>query len=245
MRILWDMARRLREFEMLTVENEPDEKSVSEDVLQKLLPNKKIIKLNEPVVAGGIFYRVIKRTFDVFGSLVALFLLALPMAYVAIRIKRESPGPVFYSQVRVGLGGRKFRIYKFRSMYVGAEAEGPQWAAKNDDRVTPFGRKLRDSRFDEVPQFWNVIKGDMSLVGPRPERPAFCKAFERRISGWRYRTLVKPGISGLAQVIGGYEMLPSEKVALDLEYIEKRSIGMDVWVLAQTLPFVANKKNAR
>ena len=230
---------------LINTDAELMEKGVSDNVLRGLLPNEENIELKEPVVAGGVVYRAIKRTVDVLGSVAALVVLAVPMVYVAIRIKLESPGPVFYSQVRVGWKEKNFKIYIFRSMYVDAEADGPQWAAKNDDRVTPFGRKLRDCRFDEVPQFWNVIKGDMSLVGPRPERPVFCKAFEKRISGWHYRTLVKPGISGLAQVIGGYEMLPSEKVALDLEYIEERSVRMDVWILAQTLPIVAKKQSAR
>lgn len=167
------------------------------------------------------------------------------MGVVAILIKAESPGPVFYAQTRVGKNGKLFRIYKFRSMYVDAESDGPRWANEHDDRVTPFGRKLRNSRFDEVPQFWNVIKGDMSLVGPRPERPVFCDEFEKRINGWHYRTLVKPGITGLAQVMGGYDLLPREKIDWDLEYISKRSLGLDLTIIAETLGVVFSGKGAR
>ena len=97
---------------------------------------------------------------------------------------------------------------------------GAQWAAGDDPRVTPFGRKLRTSRLDEIPQFWNVVKGDMSLIGPRPERPVFHEAFKERIDGWEQRLAVRPGITGLAQVEGGYELLPKEKALLDIEYIE-------------------------
>jgi len=218
---------------------------VSQAAVKDLLPGGETVYLEEPTVAGGLCYRVIKRIFDVLASAAALTVLSVPMALVAVHIKLESPGPAIYSQVRVGWKGRTFRIYKFRSMYVDAENDGPRWASKGDARVTPFGRKLRESRFDEVPQFWNVMKGDMSLVGPRPERPVFCDAFEKRISGWHYRNLVKPGLSGLAQVVGGYEMLPGEKVALDLDYIRRRSIGLDIWIMFHTLPVVAEKRNAR
>lgn len=167
------------------------------------------------------------------------------MGIVAVIIKVESPGPVFYAQTRVGKNGKSFRIYKFRSMYVDAESQGPRWAGTDDERVTHFGRKLRNSRFDEVPQFWNVVKGDMSLVGPRPERPVFCDEFEKRINGWHYRTLVKPGISGLAQVMGGYDLLPRDKVQLDLQYIQTRSIALDLRIIGKTLAVVFNKKGAR
>lgn len=220
-------------------------KEVSNEVLAELLPGDDSVSFPAPSVGGGVCYRFAKRAVDVLASTAALAVLAVPIAVVAVLVKMESPGPVIYSQVRAGWKGKPFRIYKFRSMYVDAEEEGPCWAAKNDNRVTPLGRKLRDSRFDEVPQFVNVIKGDMSLVGPRPERPVFCDAFEQRISGWHYRNLVRPGISGLAQVVGGYEMLPGEKIAFDLEYIEKRSFLLDLKILLQTLSVVVNKRSVR
>ncbi len=138
-----------------------------------------------------------------------------------------------------------FRVYKFRSMYADAEALGARWAADADPRVTPFGRWMRDHRVDEVPQFWNVVRGDMSLIGPRPERPAFCEAFEERIVGWRYRTKVRPGLSGLAQVSGGYDLLPREKVVLDLEYIEKRSLALDLRLVLRTLGVLGTGEGAR
>lgn len=167
------------------------------------------------------------------------------MLVTAIKIKGESEGPVIYAQKRVGKNGKVFNIYKFRSMYIDAESRGAQWAQYEDPRVTPFGRFMRKTRLDEIPQFWNVFKGDMSLIGPRPERPAFCEEFEKRIHGWHYRTLVRPGISGLAQVTGGYDLLPSEKVQFDLRYIETRNIKMDLAIMLKTLGIVSTGEGAR
>ena len=130
-------------------------------------------------------------------------------------------------------------------MYIDAETRGARWAAGDDPRVTPFGKFMREKRIDEIPQFWNIVKGDMSLIGPRPERPAFCHEFEKRIHGWGYRTLVRPGLSGLAQVTGGYDLLPKEKVVLDLEYIEHRSVGMDFKIILKTLGVVSTGEGAR
>ena len=218
---------------------------VAKEALAELLPDSGEITLKRPAVAGSLGYRVVKRVFDVSASVISLVILAIPMAIVAVHIKLESSGPVIFSQTRVGLNGKPFKIYKFRSMYVGAEQDGARWAAKGDSRVTPLGRKLRDSRFDEVPQFVNVIRNEMSIIGPRPERPVFCEAFEKKIHGWNYRTLVRPGMSGLAQVVGGYEMLPDEKVALDLEYIGKRSIRLDLWIMSKTLGVIVKKRSVR
>lgn len=195
------------------------EHGIPSDVLAKLLPGGDVIELVEPKVNGGLGYRFIKRAFDVVSCGCALIVLAIPMAIIAAKIKLESPGPVIYSQRRVGKNGKIFNVYKFRSMYADAEARGARWALGDDPRVTPFGKFMREKRIDEIPQFWNIVKGDMSLIGPRPERPAFCQEFEKRIHGWDYRTLVRPGLSGLAQVTGGYDLLPKEKVVLDLEYI--------------------------
>lgn len=218
---------------------------IAPEILDQLLPGQETVELDTPRVAGGKVYLAVKRCFDVCACAVALVLLAIPMVVIAVKIRMESPGPVFYSQTRVGKDGRPFQIYKFRSMYVDAEAHGPQWASETDERVTPFGRRLRNSRFDEVPQFWNIIKGDMSLVGPRPERPEFCDAFEKQIHGWHYRTLVKPGLSGLAQVMGGYELLPQEKVTWDLEYIRTRSLGLDLTIIGKTIGVMFSGKGAR
>lgn len=196
-------------------------------------------------MAGSRAYVVTKRLFDLVISLAALIVLFIPLVVIALLIKAESPGSAFYSQERVGLDGSVFRIYKLRTMFEGAESGGPCWAAENDVRVTPLGRKLRDCHLDEIPQFFNVLRGDMSLVGPRPERPALCDAFEQRISGWEYRTLVKPGITGLAQVSGGYSLLPNEKIVFDLDYIGSRSVALDLRILFMTVFSVARRENVR
>ena len=221
------------------------ENGIPDEVLAKLLPGDDVIELSEPTIAGGIGYRFAKRAFDVISCGCALILLAIPMGVITLKIKSESPGPVIYAQRRVGKNGKIFNVYKFRSMYTDAEARGARWAAGDDPRVTPFGKFMREKRIDEIPQFWNIVKGDMSLIGPRPERPAFCQEFEKRIHGWGYRTLVRPGLSGLAQVTGGYDLLPKEKVVLDLEYIEHRSIVMDLKIILKTLGVVSTGEGAR
>lgn len=221
------------------------ENGIPTEVLEKLLPGNDVIELQKPIVNGGLAYRFIKRSFDIVSCGLALIILAIPMAVISIKIKSESEGPVIYAQKRVGKDGKVFSIYKFRSMYVNAESSGARWAQDDDPRVTPFGKFMRKTRLDEIPQFWNVFKGDMSLIGPRPERPAFCDEFEKRIHGWHYRTMVRPGISGLAQVTGGYDLLPSEKVQFDLEYIENRNIKMDLIIMLKTLGVVSTGEGAR
>lgn len=221
------------------------ENGFSRDVLDKLLPGDEIIELDEPTVAGSLAYCFIKRAFDLVSCFLALIVLAIPMAVIAVKIKTESPGPAIYAQRRVGKDGEIFNVYKFRSMYVDAEAKGARWAQGDDPRITPFGQFMRKKRLDEIPQFWNVVTGKMSLIGPRPERPAFCEEFEKRIHGWHYRTKVRPGLSGLAQVTGGYDLLPKEKVVLDLEYIESRSVALDLKIVLKTLGVMKNGEGAR
>lgn len=222
------------------------ENTMAPDVLAKLLPDDEVVELPRLThVNGGPAYRAAKRVFDVVSCSCALVVLAIPMGVIALKIKSESPGPVIYAQTRVGKGGRFFKVYKFRSMYIDAEARGAQWAQGEDPRVTPFGRKLRNSRLDEIPQFWNVVKGDMSLIGPRPERPVFHEAFKERIRGWEQRLAVRPGITGLAQVEGGYELLPKEKALLDIEYIENRGILLDVKIMLRTLGVMRTGEGAR
>lgn len=221
------------------------ENGISRDVLDKLLPGDEIIELDEPTVAGSLAYCFIKRAFDLVSCFLALIVLAIPMAVIAVKIKTESPGPAIYAQRRVGKDGEIFNVYKFRSMYVDAEAKGARWAQGDDPRITPFGQFMRKKRLDEIPQFWNVVTGKMSLIGPRPERPAFCEEFEKRIHGWHYRTKVRPGLSGLAQVTGGYDLLPKEKVVLDLEYIESRSVALDLKIVLKTLGVMKNGEGAR
>ena len=170
-----------------------------------------------PSVAGAlrsesVLYRFVKRTFDIVSCSLAMLLCLVPMAFIALAIKCDSPGPVLYRQVRTGKDGKPFVLLKFRSMYADAEINGPQWAEVIDSRVTPVGRVLRRSRLDEIPQFAQVVTGKLSLVGPRPERPVFMEAFERYIPGFSQRTLIRPGITGLAQVSGGYDLRPAEKI---------------------------------
>lgn len=222
------------------------ESGIAPDVLDALLPDKEIIELPRVRrVSGSLPYRFVKRTFDICSCSVALILLAIPMAVIALKIKKESAGPVIYAQRRVGKNGRVFELYKFRSMYQDAEVHGARWAKDEDPRVTPFGRFLRNKRLDEIPQFWNVVRGDMSLIGPRPERPAFHKVFCERIHGWEQRVMVKPGITGLAQVEGGYDLLPKEKARIDIAYIESRSLRIDLGIVFRTIRTMISGEGAR
>lgn len=221
------------------------ESGIVPEVLEKLLPDESIVLPRVQKVSGGIVYRAVKRCFDIVSCSVALIICAIPMVIIAIKIKQESEGPVFYAQRRVGKHGKLFKLYKFRSMYIDAEARGARWAVEGDPRVTPFGKKLRKTRLDEIPQFWNVIKGDMSLIGPRPERPAFHEEFCKRIDGWDQRLLVKPGISGLAQVTGGYELLPKEKAVFDIRYIEQRGFFLDLNIVCKTICTVISGRGSR
>lgn len=147
------------------------ENGIPADVLAKLLPGDDVIELEMPVVGGNLAYRFVKRAFDVVSCSCALIILAIPMGVIALKIKSESPGPVIFAQRRVGKGGRIFNVYKFRSMYIDAEARGARWALGDDPRVTPFGKVMRKTRMDEIPQFWNVVKGDIPLriLKMRPE----------------------------------------------------------------------------
>lgn len=222
------------------------ESGIAPDVLDALLPDKEIIELPRVRrVSGSLPYRFVKRTFDICSCSVALILLAIPMAVIALKIKKESAGPVIYAQRRVGKNGRVFELYKFRSMYQDAEVHGARWAKDEDPRVTPFGRFLRNKRLDEIPRFWNVVRGDMSLIGPRPERPAFHKVFCERIHGWEQRVMVKPGITGLAQVEGGYDLLPKEKARIDIAYIESRSLRIDLGIVFRTIRTMISGEGAR
>ena len=157
------------------------------------------------------------------------------MALAALAIRLTSPGPALYRQERVGCGGRLFVIYKLRTMIEGAENEtGPILARRDDPRSTMLGRILRVSKLDEWPQFYNVLRGDMSVVGPRPERPCFVGVFRRHIPAYSQRHTVRPGITGLAQVKGGYRTNVYVKLRYDLIYIHRQSLWLDLWILART-----------
>jgi lipopolysaccharide/colanic/teichoic acid biosynthesis glycosyltransferase len=190
-------------------------------------------------------FSFVKRSGDILLSVVALIILIIPMALIAILIKCDSRGPVLYKQVRLGKGGRPFEIVKFRSMAVNAEASGEQWATEQDDRVTRLGVFLRKSRLDETPQFFNILKNDMSLVGPRPERPYFYEKFEMFIPGFSQRLRAKPGVTGLAQVSGGYNLSPNDKVIYDIEYMKNMSFLLDAKIVFKTASVLLTGHGAR
>ncbi len=194
-----------------------------------------IISLNDVPLRG--FNSVLKRAIDVGISGFALVCLSLPFAIIAWLIRRESPGPVFYTQERMGLDGKAFDVYKFRSMHTGAEDEtGPVWARDDDPRATRIGKWLRRLDFDELPQLWNVLRGDMSIVGPRPERPYFVEQFKHRIPQYMLRHKVKAGITGWAQVNGWRGNTSLEKrIEYDLYYIENWSVALDLKIMWLTL----------
>jgi len=174
-----------------------------------------------------------------------LILLAPLLVFAALAIKISSRGSVFYSQRRVGSHGRVFHIYKLRTMIPEAEAAGPKWATSNDSRVTPIGRLLRLTRLDELPQLWNVIKGDMSLVGPRPERPEFMDELAAHVPYFRARLCVRPGLTGWAQIKYRYGNTLNDaetKLEYDLFYIKNRSLWFDVLILCKTIKTVLSMK---
>ena len=203
------------------------------------------VELDPAQISGSAFYRVVKRFGDILASLLGCILLAIPMAVIALLVKLDSPGPVIYAQERLGLNGKPFMIYKFRSMHQEAEADGPRWASPDDDRCTRLGRVLRRTRLDELPQLYNILRGDMSIVGPRPERACFYYEFETYIPGFKNRMAVVPGLTGLAQVNGGYSLLPEEKIVYDMEYIRKRSLRMDLLCMVKTITVIFSKEGAR
>ena len=195
--------------------------------------------------SGGRGYLLAKRIFDIAMSVVAGVVLLLPMLVIGSLIRLESEGPAVYSQERLGKDGRPFVMYKFRSMVLDAEAEGPCWAEEDDPRCTRLGRVLRRSRLDELPQLYNIFIGDMSFVGPRPERACFYEEFSRDIPDFPKRLQVQPGLTGHAQVNGGYYLGPEEKLKYDLEYMENRSVGMDVACMFRTVAVVLTQEGAR
>ena len=203
------------------------------------------IEIPRPVIQEKTGYLLVKRALDVIASVALLVLLAIPMAAIALLVRLDSPGPALFRQERLGKGGRPFTIYKYRSMRLDAESKGPQWANRDDSRCTRLGRMLRKTRLDELPQLWNILIGDMSFVGPRPERAYFYREFEKYIHGFRYRLLVVPGLTGLAQVNGGYDLKPEEKILYDMRYIESRSIGVDLLCVFKTIRLVFTHEGAR
>jgi len=190
-------------------------------------------------------YLTHKRVFDVILSAVFLVILFIPMIIIGAVVKADSAGPALFTQERLGLNGKPFVMYKFRSMKINAEKRGPQWSAREDPRCTRVGRFLRKTRLDELPQLINILKGDMSFVGPRPERAFFYHKFSEYIPDFGKRLSVIPGLTGWAQVNGGYELEPEEKLKYDLEYIRQRSVRMDLLCILMTVRVVLTGKGAR
>ncbi len=190
-----------------------------------------------------------KRALDIVAASIGIVLTLPIMAAVAIVIKLVSRGPALYRQQRVGLFGAPFTLYKFRSMRTDAEeATGPVWARQNDDRVIPFGRFMRRARLDELPQLWNVLRGSMSLVGPRPERPVFVEELTRKIPFYGQRHVAKPGVTGWAQVRYGYGSSVDEsmeKLQYDLYYIKNMSVALDLFVIILTIKTVLLRRGGQ
>lgn len=191
------------------------------------------------------FYNNIKSCIEFVLSFLLLILVIPIIILACIAIIVEIRANPFYTQERAGLNGRIFKIYKLRLMYVDAEKDGHKWASENDDRITKVGKFIRKTRIDELPQLINIIKGEMSFIGPRPERPEFIQEFLKGIPDFNDRLLVKPGITGWAQVNGGYSLTPKEKLVLDKYYIENEGFKLDLLILLKTIIVVFTGDGAR
>lgn len=186
-------------------------------------------------VSEAWYYPIIKRIFDIVSSCVAIIVLSPVFIVTAVAIKCYDGGPVLYKQVRLTKGHREFIIYKFRSMVVDAEKAGARLSSKNDARITPVGRIIRKTRIDELPQLFNILKGDMSVIGPRPERPEIEEEYVKHLPEFSLRLQVPAGLSGYAQVFGKYNTTPANKLKLDLLYINQRSLLLDFKLIFYTI----------
>jgi sugar transferase (PEP-CTERM system associated) len=181
-------------------------------------------------------------------ALIILLLFVPFFPFVALAIKLSSKGPVFFSQTRVGLENETFMVHKFRTMVTDAEAKGARWATKDDPRVTRIGGFLRKTRIDEIPQLWNVLRGEMSFVGPRPERPEFTSWLAREIPFYNLRHMVRPGLTGWAQVRYGYGATLAdsrEKLSYDLYYLKHKSLGLDLLIMFETIKTIVRRRGAQ
>lgn len=197
-------------------------------------------------ISGGSLYKFFKRLFDIVLSFFALVILFVPMLVIAIIVRATSDGPALYKQERLGKNGKPFNIIKFRTMIKDSEVNGAQWSeGENDPRITPVGRFLRNSRLDELPQLLCILSGKMSFVGPRPERECFYEEFEKYIHGFKHRLCVVPGLTGLAQINGGYFLKPEEKIVYDMKYINNRSFACDIKIIFKTIAVVFTHDGAK
>lgn len=202
-------------------------------------------EMNNSACAGSFYMVYVKRALDLMLSALLLALISPLFLVLTVIVRLTSGSPVIFRQERLGVGGKPFTLYKFRSMRLDAEKDGPIWAEKEDDRTTPTGRFLRKYHLDELPQLVNILRGDMSFVGPRPERGFFYDKFEREVPGFHDRLAVKPGLTGLAQINGGYDINPSEKLRYDREYIRSVSFLTDAVIMLKTVGVVFGGKGAR
>lgn len=191
-------------------------------------------------------YLYIKRIFDILLTIIGSPIIIFLIIVFGIFIKLDSKGPIFYKQDRLGKNGVEFKVYKLRSMRVDAESKtGAVWAEKNDPRITKMGAFVRKTRIDELPQFFNVLIGNMSIIGPRPERKVFSDEFSKKIPEFPQRLIVKPGITGLAQINGGYDLTPQQKLDFDLEYINSLSFKNDFKIFIRTFSVLFTGNGAR
>ena len=187
--------------------------------------------------------KFVKRSVDVIGAGILLGIFGIPMLFFAVRIKAEDGGPVFFYQDRITLNGKPFQMVKFRSMRENAEEDGARLASKHDNRITKVGKRLRNTHMDELPQLFNILRGEMSLVGPRPERQDFADYYSARIPEFSDRLKVKAGLTGYAQIYGKYNTAAEDKIKYDLYYIYNHSIKLDIKILILTVRILFQKEN--
>lgn len=192
--------------------------------------------------------QIARRLISTLAAAVGLLLFLPFFPFVVLMVRLSSPGPIFFRQTRVGMGGRNFTVYKFRTMRTDAEAGGAKWATKNDPRVTKVGSFMRKVRLDEVPQLWNVLCGDMGFVGPRPERPEFVPELAEKIPYFELRHMIRPGLTGWAQVRYGYGATleqAREKLEYDLYYIKHMTLGLDLLIMFETIKTIIRRRGAQ
>jgi sugar transferase (PEP-CTERM system associated) len=193
-------------------------------------------------------HQIFRRLLSLTVSLIALIICLPFLPFIILAVRLSSPGPIFFSQTRVGRSGRLFTVYKFRTMRQDAESQGAVWATKDDPRVTPIGRFMRSTRLDEIPQLWNVLRGDMAFVGPRPERPEFVEWLSKEVPFYDLRHMIRPGITGWAQVRYRYGASLEEtkqKLEYDLYYIKNHSIGLDLLIMFETIKTIILRRGAQ